>query len=207
MGQPLLVLPDRFDSRTNITQRKRLKFCDKLGNASPVSHTVDTGQANPVQIHPYRIAPAWREELRKEIFKLKEEGIIQYSQSPWSAPMIPVRKSNGSIQLCIDYRALNEVTVPDPYQMPNIEDLLSRVSEATWFSKLDNRGFYQIPLEMSSYPKTAFCSPWGKFHFTRMPFGLKNAPATFQRCMDFVLGHLLAFTCTYIDDVLVFSDS
>ena len=121
--------------------------------------------------------------------------------------MIPVRKSNGSIQLCIDYRALNEVTVPDPYQMPNIEDLLSRVSEATRFSKLDNRGFYQIPLEMSSYPKTAFCSPWGKFHFTRMPFGLKNAPATFQRCMDFVLGHLLAFTCTYIDDVLVFSDS
>ena len=183
-------------------------ICDKLGNASPVSHTVDTGQANPVQIHPYRIAPAWREELRKEIFKLKEEGIIQYSQSPWSAPMVPVRKSNGSIRLCIDYRALNEVTVPDPYQMPNIEDLLSRVSEATWFSKLDmNRGFYQIPLEMSSYPKTAFCSPWGKFHFIRMPFGLRNAPATFQRCMDFVLGHLLAFTCTYIDDVLVFSDS
>ena len=92
--------------------------------------------------------------------------------------------------------------------MPNIEELLSRVSEATWFSKLDmNRGFYQIPLEMSSYPKTAFCSPRGKFHFTRMPFGLRNAPATFQRCMDFVLGHLLDFACTYIDDVLVFSDS
>ena len=80
--------------------------------------------------------------------------------------------------------------------MPNIEDLLSRVSEAIWFSKLDmNREFYHIPLEMSGHPKTAFCSPWGKFRFTRMAFVLRNAPATFQRCMDFVLGHLHAFTC------------
>ena len=151
------------------------------------------GQASPVQIHPYRIAPAWREELRKEIFKLKEEGIITYSQSPWSAPMVPVRKSNGSIRLCIDFRALNEVMVPDPYQM---QDWLGKVSEATWFSKLDmNRGFYQVPLEASSQPKSAFCSPWGKFHFTRMPFGLRNAPASFQRCMDSALGHLLASTC------------
>lgn len=181
---------------------------DKLGDASPVVHTVDTGQSSPIQVHPYRVAPAWREELRKEIFKLKEEGIITYSRSPWSAPMVPVQKSNGSIRLCIDYRALNEVTVPDPYQMPNIEDILSRVSEATWFSKLDmNRGFYQVSLDPTSQPKTAFCSPWGKFHFIRMPFGLRNAPASFQRCMDSILGHLLSSTCVYIDDVLVFSDS
>ena len=122
--------------------------------------------------------------------------------------MVPVQKSNGSIRLCIDYRALNEVTVPDPYQMPNIEDILSKVSEATWFSKLDmNRGFYQVSLDPVSQPKTAFCSPWGKFHFIRMPFGLRNAPASFQRCMDSVLRHLLSSTCVYIDDVLVFSDS
>ena len=86
--------------------------------------------------------------------------------------MVPVSKSNGAIHLCIDFRALNSVTVNDPYMMPNIEELLGKVSEATWFTKLDmNWGFYQVPLDAASRPKTAFCSPWGKFEFHRMPFG------------------------------------
>ena len=122
--------------------------------------------------------------------------------------MVPVRKANGQIRLCIDFCGLNNITVPDPYQMPHVEDLLEKVSEATWLLKLDmNRGFYQIPLDPASQPKTAFCTPWGKFQFVRMPFGLRNTPASFQRCMDRTLGHLLGSTSTYIDDVLVFSNS
>ena len=102
-------------------------------------------------------------------FSLRDEGIINYSQSPWSAPMVLVRKANGQIRLCIDFRGLNNITVPDTYQMPHVEDMLGKVSEATWLSKLDmNRGFYHIPLDPASQPKTAFCTPWGKFQIVRM---------------------------------------
>ncbi len=81
--------------------------------------------------------------------------------------MVPIRKPDGSIRLCIDYRCLNSVTQPDPYMMPKVQDLLDRISQARWLSKLDlNKGFYQIPLVPESVPKTAFCSPWGKFAFT-----------------------------------------
>ena len=88
---------------------------------------------------------------------------------------------DGSIRMCMDYRKLNAVTIPDPYSMPLVDDLLDQVGESTYLSKLDlKKGFYQIPVKPEHRDKTAFCSPWGKFRFNRMPFGLKNAPATFQ---------------------------
>ena len=179
---------------------------DKLGHTSSVSHVIDTGQSAPVQSYPYRIAPAWKEELHDEVRQLLEDGIIIPSHSPWSAPMVPIRKTSGALRLCIDYRKLNQVTVADPYEMPRVDDLLDEVTEATWLSKLDlKRGFYQVPLQADSHPKTAFCTPWGKFCFTRMPFGLKNAPATFQRAMDQTLAGQASFSSTYIDDVLIYS--
>ena len=94
----------------------------------------------------------------------------------------------------------------DPFQMPCIEDLLNQVAGATWLSKLDlNKGFYQVPLSTDSQEKTAFCSPWGKFAFKRMSFGLKNTPAAFQRCMLNTLSHLPGCSAVYIDDIIIFS--
>ena len=112
------------------------------------------------------------------------------------------------MRLCIDYRKLNAVTTPDPFAIPLIDCLIDQLGEATSLTKLDmNKGFYQIPVAEADIPKTAFCTPWGKYEFLRMPFGLRNAPATFQRCMNAVLQNMEDFSNAYIDDVIVFSKS
>ena len=117
--------------------------------------------------------------------------------------MVPVRKPDGSVRLCIVY-----ATSPDPYTIPLVEDLLDQLGEAKYLSKLDmNKGFYQIPVAETDRSKTAFCTPWGKFEFQRMPFGLRNAPSTFQRCMHKVLQGCENFSSSYIDDVIVFSNT
>ena len=146
--------------------------------------------------------------MREEVRTLAEQGILKPSLSPWSSPMVSVRKPDGTVRLCIDYRQINKVTTPDPFQIPLIDDLLDSLSEAKFISKLDmTKGFYQIPVAEKDKDKTAFCTPWGKYAFTRMPFGLRNAPATFQRCMNVVLEGLEEFTGAYIDDVIVYSNS
>lgn len=170
-----------------------------------MGHVSTTSQA-PIRSTPYRLAPAWREQLREEIRTLLEADILKPSHSPWSSPMVPIRKPDGSVRLCIDFRKINQIIVPDPYAIPLIEDLLDQLGEAQYLSKLDlNKGFYQIPVDEKDQPKTAFCTPWGKYEFKRMPFGLRNAPATFQRFMHVVLGGLEQTAESYIDDVIVFS--
>ena len=104
---------------------------------SSTHHTINTGDSPPIRSHPYRIAPGWRAELKEEVLRLVRQGILIPSQSPWSAPMVSVRKPSGAIRLCIDYRHLKQAIVPDPYKMPQVEDLLDDVAEAAWLSKLD----------------------------------------------------------------------
>ena len=120
----------------------------------------------PIRSPPYCIAPGMV-KLREEIEGLVGKDIIVPSKSPWTSPMVPVRKKGTDrIRLCIDYRHLNEVTINDPFQMPCIEDLLNQVARTTWLSKLDlNKGFYQVPLSTNSQEKMAFCPSWGKFAF------------------------------------------
>ena len=180
----------------------------ELGRIGSVSYELDTGQASALQSGSYRIAPGLMEPLKGEIKGLLRAGIIVSSKSLWSSPMVPVKKKDGTIRLCIDFLQLNKVTVPDPYHMPRVDDLLDELAEAKWMSKLDlNNGLYQVPQGIDVQAKTAFCSPWGKYHFTCMPFGLRNAPAAFQRGMDEVLGEQGEWCSTYIDDVVVYSNA
>ena len=121
---------------------------------------------------------------------------------------MPVRKPDGSIHLCIDFRKLNNVTSPDPFTMPLIDEMLDQLSIAKYLSKLDlNKGFYQIPVREEDKEKTTFLSPWGKYHFNRMPFGLRNAPATFQRLMNTVLAGQEEYSAAYIDDIVIYSNT
>ena len=179
-----------------------------LGLAHGVEHRIDTKDHTRIRVLPYRIAPSWKEQLNEEISLLLKNGIIRSSISPWSFPMVPIRKPDGSVRLCIDYRKLNAITTPDPYAIPLIETLIDELGESAILFKLDmNKGFYQIPVAESDFQKTVFCMPWGKYEFLRMSFGLRNAPATFQRCMNSVLQGMNGYSNAYIDDIIVFSKS
>ena len=119
----------------------------EVGRARDICHEIDTGNEKPIRTCPYRLAPAWRDQLREEIRVLQESGTVVPSTSPWSSPMVPVRKSDGTVPLCIDFKRVNYITKPDPYLMPHIDEMIDQLGEAHYLSKLDlNKGFYQIPL-------------------------------------------------------------
>ena len=176
------------------------------GRTSQAELVINTGDHPPVSSHPYRIAPRYKEEVRAQINQLLELGILQPSTSPWSSSIVTVKKKDGKIRICVDYRAVNAITAPDPYQMPLIEELLDLLGSAKFISKVDlNKGFHQIPIVAPDMSKTAFCTPWGKFEFKVMPFGLRNGPAVFQRLMDQVLQQDTERAVVYIDDIGIFS--
>ena len=178
------------------------------GRVTLTHHAVNTKDSPPLKSAPYRLAPAWKDQLKAEVKNLAEAGIIQPSTSPWSSPIIPVRKKDGSVRLCVDFRRINKETVPDPYLMPRVEEIIDCLGEAKYLSVLDlNKGFHQVPMKPEDVEKTAFCTPWGKYEYLFMPFGLRNAPSTFQRLMDQVLHDMLDFSRAYIDDIVIFSST
>ena len=144
--------------------------------------------------------------MKAEIDSLLQGGIIEPCKGPWSSPIVPIKKPDGSLRLCVDFRRINAVTIPDPFCMPLIDDILDNVGDCPYLSKLDlAKGFYQVPIQPDDKDKTAFCTPFGKYRFTRLPFGLMNAPATFQ-CMTLeVLEGQEDHSSAYIDDVLICS--
>lgn len=178
-----------------------------LGVAKGVYHTVDTGDAAPLRQRPYRVSASERAVIDKEVSDMLSRGIIRPSSSPWASPVVLVTKKDGGIRFCVDYRRLNKITRRDVYPMPRIDDALDALRDANFFSSLDLRsGYWQIPMSNDDIPKTAFTTPDGLYEFTVMPFGLSNAPATFERMMDTVLRGLRWHTCLcYLDDVIVFS--
>ena len=137
-----------------------------------------------------------------------EEGVIEPSQSEWASPMVLVRKKDGSIQICVDYRKLNGMTQQYAYPMPRVDDTLDEIGQAQYITTLDlAKGYWQVPVAETDRPKTAFTTLLGLFQFRVMPFGLCGALATFQRLMDNVIKGLHQFAKAYLDDVVIFSSS
>ncbi|XP_076545712.1 uncharacterized protein LOC143305557 [Osmia lignaria lignaria] len=158
-----------------------------------------------INYHPYRLSISEREKVREIIDDLLANNIIRESASPFASPIILVKKKNGKDRMCVDFRALNRITVKDRYPLPLIEDQLDRLGRGKYYTILDmTSGFYQISIAEDSIEKTAFVTPDGHYEFLRMPFGLANAPAVFQRAINTALGTLRnKIALVYIDDVLI----
>ena len=164
---------------------------------------------SPITKHPYRMSPRELTEVKLQIEKLLDQQMIQPSSSPWASPVIFAKKKDGSLRMCVDFRAVNRLTKRDTYPIPRVDDNLDRLGECDFFSTIDlESGFHQIKMKQNSVEITAFNTRYGKFEYLVMPFGLCNAPSTFQRVMNLVLSDLIDKTCVvYIDDILVFSQS
>ena len=175
-------------------------FQDITGHTIPLQ----PGSIPPYR-SPYRLSPLEQREVKKQIQELLESKFIQPSRSPYGSPVLFVQKKDGTLRMCIDYRALNKQTIHDKHPLPRTDELLDKVKGANIFTSLDlASGYHQIRIHSDDVPKTAFTAAGEHYEFLVMPFGLTNAPATFQRCMNSLFKHL-PFVAVYLDDILMFS--
>ena len=180
-----------------------------LGCTSTIKHNIDVQGAAPIKQRYRRFHGELRREVEEELERLKEADIIEPSFSAWSSPIVPIRKRNGSLRVCVDYRALNARTKLDSFPLPNIEDILNNLGESVFFSTLDmSKGYYQIPMDYGSKEYTAFSSGTSLYQFKVLPFGVANGVATYQRLMSLVLAGISWEVCiAYIDDLIVLGKS
>ena len=178
---------------------------EDLGRTAKVQHRINTGNSHPIRQPLRRIPPAKREEVRQLLKEMLDQDVIKPTISPWASPVVIVKKKDGSPRFCVDYRKVNTVTRKDAYPLPRVDDTLDTLAGSKWFSTLDLlSGYWQVEVRPEDREKTAFCTPDGLFEFNVMPFGLCNAPATFQRLMDTVLAGLQWTNClVYLDNVIV----
>ncbi|MEW8547985.1 MAG: retropepsin-like aspartic protease/reverse transcriptase, partial [Candidatus Thiodiazotropha sp.] len=179
----------------------------QLGRTHVASHSIDVGNAKPIKIPPRKCPLAQREIIDTELDKMLSQNVIEPSDSPWSAPICLVKKSDGTYRFAIDFRGLNSVTVKDAYPLPNIRQIFDTLSGSKWYNTIDlASGYWQLQMEPNSKKYTAFTTPTrGLFQFLVMPFGLCNAGATFERAIETVLGSLRWEKCIcYLDDVIIF---
>ena len=179
------------------------------GLTDTLHHNIDITTDEPINTPPRRLPLGCVSEVNEKIGTLYREGKIEPSNSPWAFPIVPVRKKDGSIRICVDYRPLNKVTVADTFPTGNIQDCLDKLSDASYFSTIDlAQGYMQVPLSPKDKEKTAFRSPVGLWQWTRMPQGLKNSPATWCRLMQKVFNTIpTERLILYMDDICVVSNS
>ncbi|XP_038062382.1 uncharacterized protein LOC119732846 [Patiria miniata] len=181
-------------------------FTDMPGRTHLVEYTVKLTTDAPIRSKPYPVPHAVKDTIRKEVETMMRLGVIKSSTSPYAAPIVLVHKKDGSNRFCIDFRKLNKVTVFDPEPIPNTDDLMAKLGQGKYFSKIDlSKGYWQIPIAQQDKEKTAFVTSDGLYQFSVLPFGMINAPAAFSRMMRKLLSGLHN-VINYIDDILIFSD-
>ena len=202
------------DDLTKVLQKYEDVFPEDLPDQLPpprsVDHHIHLVPGSEAPSRPtYRLSYTEMQELRRQIDELCNKNLIRPSQSPYGAPILFVKKKDGSLRLCVDYRALNRITIKNKYPLPRIEELFDQLYQATIFSKIDLRsGYHQIRIAPEDTHKTAFRTRYGHFEFLVLPFGLTNAPATFMTLMNDIFRPLLdKCVVVYLDDILVFSRS
>lgn len=178
-----------------------------FGHTEKVKHQIKLSDETPFKHRARPIHPQDIDAVRKHLQELLEAGVIRESESPFASPIVVVRKKDGSVRLCIDFRKLNSQTIKDAYALPNLEEVFSTLTGSKWFTVLDLKsGFYQIGMEEADKCKTAFVCPLGFWEFNKMPQGITNAPSTFQRLMERCMGDLnRKQVLVFIDDLIVFS--
>ncbi|GBC13386.2 retroviral-like aspartic protease 1 [Rhizophagus irregularis DAOM 181602=DAOM 197198] len=179
----------------------------KISKTNIVKCNIRLKDETPINQKAYRESTENREIIKREIDKMLKEEIIQESCSPWSSPVVIVNKKTGDKRFCIDFRKINQMTITDAYPLPRIDDLLEKFRVAKWFTTIDlASGYWQIEMEEEDKEKTAFICSQGLYEFNVMPFGLKNAPAIFQRTMNKIFKEYLdKFMNVYIDDIIIYS--
>jgi len=201
-------------ARKEMLESYRSVFPTELPDGLPprrdIDHRIEVlPGSTPPSRATYRMSPTELDELKKQLDELTRAGFIQPSKSPYGAPVLFVKKKDGSMRMCVDYRALNAITVKNKYPLPRIDELFDRLQGAKFFSKIDLRsGYHQIRIQPDDVEKTAFRTRYGHFEFLVLPFGLTNAPATFMHLMHQIFRpHLDNFVLVFLDDILVYSAS
>ncbi|THD18446.1 Retrovirus Pol polyprotein from transposon 17.6 [Fasciola hepatica] len=215
MLERLLPHPDSVE--TEARQKLKLTLLDfadifewdekETGRTGAVRHYINTGNSHPIRSASHRFPIHYQSQLKDTIDDMLERKIIQPSQSPWASFILLTKKKDGSLRLCVDFRRLNAITKPDSFPLPRIDQTLDALSGAKFCSTLDlAAGYWQVEVHPEDRCKTAFVNPSGLYELQTMPFGLANAPATFQRLMNIALRGLVPGKClVYLDDIIVHS--
>lgn len=197
---------EKSESLISLIDRYRDLFQEAPGRTTILEHDVDIGDSKPIKQCPYRLHPLKRNIVQEEVRYMLDHDLIEPSCSPWSSPVVLVKKEGGQHRLCFDYRKVNAVTKTDSFPLPRVEDCIDRVGSAKFITKLDLlKGYWQIGLSPRARQISAFVTGDGLYECKVMPFGMKNAAATFQRLMNRITQELEG-CIVYIDDLIIFSD-